>query len=136
MDMNLIKMVWEFAPALGAAVAVIVILLGVIGKMFGFTAIGDKSKLVDDTKIDKLNNGMEAIGARLETIERRITTVEHDVEARPTRQEIHALDLSMAKLDGRMGVFEAEIKAVRATVNRIDDFLLAISERSIRDSGR
>lgn len=122
---------------LGLVVAASSILV-VLGTVFvlkrsGFTAFGDKSKLVDDAKIDGVARDVkdikETLGDQISRVERRVTAVERDVQDRPTKTEIHNLQLALARMEGRFDLTESAVRATGASVTRMEDFLLRISER-------
>ncbi|EAU40177.1 hypothetical protein FP2506_11492 [Fulvimarina pelagi HTCC2506] len=110
---------------------VITVVLGVVFilKWTGFTAFGDRSKLVDAKAIVKVSEGVDAIATDLKNLDRRVAAVEKDVGDRATRQEVHDLQLSIARMEGRFDLMEASMKAIGGSVTRMEDFLLRISER-------
>ena len=111
--------------ALIAAGLVIAIVLGLVLvlKLTGFTAIGDKSKLVDNEKVDGVVKGISDIRSNLETLDKRMTHIESEIESRVTRDEIHELERAFLKLEGRLLVMEQIGNQTNHAVSRIEGYM-------------
>ena len=93
-------------------------------------AFGNQKKLVDDGQLAKVAKGVETIGGKLETVEQRLATVEHDLDQRATRTEVHEIQLALARYEGRMSVIEQVGKATNASVERIEGYMFEYGVRA------
>lgn len=107
---------------LGTLIAMLisVLAIGVLARQKGWLSIGDKTRVVD-------HDDLSSINSKLGGIDKRLTDVEHDLKNRPTREEVHNLDISVTKLDGRMDGIERVTNATNHAVNRIEEHLLRAS---------
>lgn len=119
---RLLMLLLENGGAIGMAVVIVVVLGGFFLKFKGWSGFGDREKLVSKDELGR-------ISSKLSTIDGRVSDIEHDLRARPSRSELHGLEISMTKLGGRIATVEMTTKATAAGVTRIEDFLLAIDER-------
>ncbi|MBZ9678911.1 DUF2730 family protein [Mesorhizobium sp. ES1-1] len=113
MDPTWVKLISDFSPALAAGVALTLLVIVAILKLFGFTGIADKSKLVNEGKLN----------ASLSAIEKRLATVENDITNRPTREEMHRLELSFTRLEGEVRSQGMTIQSTAAAIGRIEDYM-------------
>lgn len=110
---------------LGLMVAFIFIVMtvGVYLRQKGIVSIGDKTKVVAKDRL-------ASIDTRLGGIERRVTSVESDLKNRPTRREVHDLDIAVTKLDGRLQGLEKVTNSTNHSVLRIEEHMLRNSRLS------
>ncbi len=132
MDSFVPQLIEQAGPvAAGIAVVFLVIFFGL--KWTGLlTTIGDRKKLVDAGQMTAVANSLEGIKSSLDGLNRRMTVVEHDIEGRATRDEVHELELSFTRLEGRFDFLESTMKATAAGVTRIEDFMY---EAALRGRG-
>ncbi|PZO81618.1 MAG: hypothetical protein DI629_03515 [Mesorhizobium amorphae] len=144
------KILFDNSPALGLAVAAIAVLLGLlfpfILKMLGLV-VGDKSKLVGKEEIAATAGGVDDIKTRLSGVEKRLGTLEGGMELqlaniaaelrnRPTRDEIHALEKSFIRMEGRFEVIDVATQANRASLMRIEEQMYAAASAARSRDGR
>lgn len=92
-------------------------LLGILARQKGWIAIGDKTKVVEG---DRLNS----IDKKLGGIDRRLGDVENDLRHRPTRQEVHDLELSVTRLETKVVSIKETTEKTNRAVNRIEEFMM------------
>lgn len=114
----------------GLVVAATVLVVGTFMRTRGFALVGDKSRLVDSEQLDEVAQGVSAMASKFDGLEARVTAVERGLGECATRDEVHDLELAMTRLDGRLDTMFATSKATNASVTRIEDFLIRMSERS------
>ena len=119
MEKYLLPILEEGGP-IGALVVILVLVTGFILRQKGWLT-QDKSKVVSNSQLSELSSTVAAI-------DKRLATVEHDVEALPTREEIHELQLAHERLAGRLLVLENTTQATKAGVLRVEDFLINLSK--------
>ena len=112
----------ENAGPIGAVVAAVALGLATIIKAMGWTAFGDKSKIVATQKLQKIDGA-------LQSIDRRVGSIETDLQGRPTRKEMHDLELAFTRMQGRFEAVEQNTRATNAAVARIEDHMIRVSER-------
>ncbi|CAJ1391650.1 unnamed protein product [Effrenium voratum] len=104
-------------------VGVVVIGMAVIAyfvmRQKGWSAFGNKDRLVPTSRLD-------AIDGRLGKIEGRLTDVERDLENRPTRQEVKELQLGQVRMEERIKAIDEKVDATLAGNLRIQDARLCI----------
>lgn len=99
-----------------AAVIIVMVVIGVYLRQKGFVAIGDKTKVVNKDALASIDN-------KLGKIDQRLSDVEHDLKGRPTRAEVHDLDISVAKMDERLKSIDRGVHATNEAVTSINDFM-------------
>lgn len=119
MEKYLLPILEEGGP-IGALVVVLVLVTGFVLRQKGWLT-QDKSKVVSSSQLSELSTAVAAI-------DKRLVTVERDVEALPTRDEIHELQLAHERLAGRLLVLENTTQATKAGVLRVEDFLINLSK--------
>jgi hypothetical protein len=119
MEKYLLPILEEGGP-IGALVVILVLVTGFILRQKGWLT-QDKSKVVSNSQLSELSS-------RVGEIDKRLATVEHDIEALPTRAEIHELQLAHERLAGRLLVLENTTQATKAGVLRVEDFLINLSK--------
>ena len=112
----------EQAGPIGGVVAAVAIGLAGLIKAMGWTAFGDKSKVVAGQKLERID-------ASLGEIKQRVGAIETDLKGRPTRQELHDLELSFTRMEGRFQAVEQTVRATNSAVGRIEDHMIRVSER-------
>lgn len=96
---------------------VVFVALGLWVRKQGFLSVEDAARNAD-------NDNLSSINTKLGSVDRRLTEVEHDLQNRPTRDELHRLEISVTQLDGRMSSIEKTTTATNHAVNRIEEHLL------------
>lgn len=127
MDPQLIKLAFEYAPAIftGAIIAVAVMwMAGGALKGLGFSPFGDKSK-----PAEKLAAVTDATHTQLGEIERRLGAVEQDLQNRPTKDDQHRLELAFTRLEGQVMKSGATIQATANAIARIEDYMYAAAAK-------
>ena len=119
MEKYLLPILEEGGP-IGALVVILVLVTGFILRQKGWLT-QDKTKVVSNSQLSELSS-------RVGEIDKRLATVEHDIEALPTRAEIHELQLAHERLAGRLLVLENTTQATKAGVLRVEDFLINLSK--------
>ncbi len=93
-----------------------------------FTRPGSKAQ----EAVEKLAEivGKKASAEMQHDLERRVTAIEtvqattqRDFAHLPDKDAMHRIEMELQKLTGSMGVFEAQLKPVAASVSRIQDLL-------------
>jgi hypothetical protein len=114
----------------GAILAVVAIvgtvLGGIVFKNKAVVSVTDKEKLVDSKQLDLINSN-------LGEIEKRLGNVEHDVTSRATREEVHRLELSFTRMEGRFDGVSATTQATANAVSRIEQFMYDAALRAKGD---
>lgn len=128
-----VSLVETAGPVAAGIVAVLAIMfVGLKWSGVGFT-IGSRTTLVDDGKFDAVAAGVQGIADKIESVERRVTAVEQDVETRATREEVHEIKLAIAESKGQMAVLGEIGRQTRSSVERIEGYMLEIG---MAQSGR
>lgn len=132
MDSLVPKLIEQAGPvAAGIAVVLLVLFFGL--KWTGLLAtIGDRKKLVDSGQMTEVANSLAGIKQSLDGLATRMTTVERDIEKRATQDEVHELEISFTRLEGRFDYLESTMKATAAGVTRIEDFMYEAALRGPR----
>ena len=118
MESILLSLLEKGGP-LGFMIAFIVIMFGVGAflRQKGLLPASGKTATVD---LDRLSS----IDTKLGVVDRRLTDVEHDLRNRPTRRELHELDIAITKLDGRIDGIEKITTATNHMVWRIEQHFM------------
>ncbi|WP_147440315.1 hypothetical protein [Notoacmeibacter ruber] len=125
--MNLV----EQAGPVAAGIAVVLLILFFGLKWSGaFAMIGSGKSVIDNERLDQLATGIENIGERLGSIEGRVAHVERGLDDRVRRSEVHDLDIALARMEGRLDMMAAASQATGASVTRIEDYLLQLSQNA------
>ena len=114
---------YEKAGIWGLVVVLAVIFTGYTFRNKALLNVSDKDKIVDTGQLD-------AIDKKLSTIEGRLGTVENDVSNRATREEVHRLELSFTRMEGRFDSLSATTQATANAISRIEEFMYAAALRS------
>ncbi|MEO0496909.1 MAG: DUF2730 family protein [Pseudomonadota bacterium] len=93
------------------------LMIGVWLRQKGALALGDKTKIVERDELQSINQ-------KLGTIDGRLSDVEHDLSNRPTRRELHEIEISMTRLEGEVTSVGRVTKSTNDAVVRMEDFLL------------
>lgn len=126
---QLLALAFEYAPAVAAGVVLSVFVMTAVFKALGYTAIGDKAKLVDGNKIATVTSGVDAVRTQLGDIEKRLGAVEQDLQNRPTKDDQHRLELAFTRLEGEVRSSGMTIQATANAVSRIEDFMYQAAAR-------
>lgn len=110
----------------GFVVFIAVLTVGLVLRYKGFFMPMEKKDGGDKGQPYEITVVMSQIGK----MDARLKDLERDVEHLPTRAEIHALELSLTRLDGRFSTMEETTKATGRAVSRIEDFMIDVSKRN------
>lgn len=102
------------------------VVVGLFFKNKAVVSVSEKAKLVDSTQLD-------AINTNLGEIEKRLGNVEHDVTSRATRDEVHRLELSFTRMEGRFDSVSSTTQATANAVSRIEQFMYDAALRAKGD---
>lgn len=102
------------------AVLIIMTVVGVYLRQKGLVSIGDKTKVV-------MKDDLSSINTKLGGIDNRLKEVESDLRHRPTRQEVHDLELSMTRLETEVISIKDTTEKTNRGVNRIEEFMMQAS---------
>lgn len=131
-----VKILVDYSPALAGGVVATILVTVTLLKALGVTAqIGDKAALVPDSRMTDLATGVDDIKEKLSTIEGRVREVEHELSNRPTREEIHRLELSFTRLEGRLESQAATIQSTANAIGRIEDYMYTAAATARAKSG-
>ena len=83
---------------------------------------GKHAALVEDQ--DDLKAKVAQVERELARQRERLTNIEMEVRATPTREDIHNLTLAMAGMEGKMGVLEEKLTPVTAIMERMQELLM------------
>lgn len=125
----LIQLAFEYSPAVAVGAVIAVFVMTAVFKAMGFSGIGDKSKLVDNSKMQAVNSGVDAVKSQLGDIEKRLGAVEQDLQNRPTKEDHHRLELSFTRLEGQVMSQGMTIQATAIAINRIEEFMYQAAVR-------
>lgn len=112
----------ENGGVVGAIVVTTVVIVGMFLRYKGFL-MPEVNKSVTGPEIKALSSKIGQIDARLNDVER-------DIQHLPTRSEIHEIELSITRLEGRFENLDNTTKATSRAVSRIEDFMIDVSKRS------
>lgn len=110
MDPQWLKLIVDFSPALAAGVAATIFVVVVLMKVLGI-ALPGKSE--------------PALAEGISEIKERLAAVENDITNRPTREEMHRLELSFTRLEGEVRSQGMTIQSTAAAIGRIEDYMYA-----------
>lgn len=135
----LLKLAFEYAPAVAAGAVISVFVMTAVLKALGYSGIGDKSALVDGNKVNAVSSGVLVMQSQLSDIEKRLRTmeqvekrlavVEQDLPNRPTKEDHHRLELSFTRLEGGVQQMAAKIEATAHGITRIEDYMYAAAAK-------
>lgn len=116
-----------------AGVILVILALGGVAyfvlRAKGFVPAAPKAKRSDfkgiETRLDTLTSEVGGV-------KRRLTEVERDLEDRPTKADLHQLDLVLVRQDERMKAIENVTKATNAGVQRLEEFMIEASVKAGR----
>ncbi|WP_182085207.1 hypothetical protein [Aureimonas sp. ME7] len=115
--------------AAGIGIVLLVLIFGL--KKAGVSAVfGDRKTLVDDEKLTAVQSTVDKIDEKIETVARRVSAVERDIEQRATREEVHEIKIALARHEGRMAVIEQIGKATNSAVERIETYMFEYGVQS------
>lgn len=103
-----------------SAVLIVMTIIGVYLRQKGLVSIGDKKKVV-------LKGDLSSINTKLGGIDNRLKDVENDLRHRPTRKEVHDLELSMTRLETEVTSIKDTTEKTNRGVNRIEEFMMQSS---------
>lgn len=72
----------------------------------------------------KAADRVTAAEVRLATLEREQLILSARVDGVPTREALHGLEMSLARLEAQMGRIDERLKPISATMERMQDALL------------
>lgn len=101
----------------GVGLLALLLSIGNIGWAWISQPARDVSKRIDEVEQDA-ERGQAASLASLKEHDRRIQRVEDDIRHLPIKDDLHALEKTLAQV-------EARLTAISNTVTRVDDFLRA-----------
>ncbi|WP_158555157.1 DUF2730 family protein [Fulvimarina endophytica] len=111
-----------------------------IMRFFNLSLIGDRAKVVDPDRLDKVFGSIETMSEKLEerfkNLERRVADVESGLSDRPSRAEMHKIQLDFSDLKGRLGVMESVGQQTNAAVQRIEGYMFEYGVNAGRHAGR
>jgi archaellum component FlaC len=99
------------------AVLIVMTVIGVYLRQKGLVSIGDKTKII-------LKDDLSSINTKLGGIDNRLKDVENDLRHRPTRKEVHDLELSMTRLETEVVSIKDTTEKTNRGVNRIEEFMM------------
>lgn len=120
----------EQAGPLGAALGVVVLAAGaVVARTKGWIGLGTQPKDKDQKSEanGEIMTELRLINTRLGKFDERLGKVEQDLSTRPTHKDMHQLEVSLARMDERMGGLDRTTTATNASVIRIEEFLYQIA---------
>ena len=114
-------------------VAAIAAFLGSAGTIWAFLSRGSKRNAERIMALDdRLDAALADIGARANQHESRISRIEQTIAALPAKEDMHALQLELARMSGHLGVINATMEGnakvmsrLEAIVSRHEDHLLS-----------
>jgi hypothetical protein len=84
-----------------------------------------------DVRLKSVESATPAQGAKLEAVERavanlgsRMQAAETAINTMPTSTDIHALALSLSRIEGDLGRFDERLKPIGAIADRLQEILL------------
>lgn len=120
----------EQAGPVGAALGVVILTAGAVlaraKGWFGLSSQPAPKQTKPEANGDVMSE-LRSINARLGSFDARIKEVEHDLASRPTRQDVHRIEMSMVRMDERMAALSKTVETTGIGVTRIENILLAIS---------
>lgn len=125
----LLKIAAEYSPALVAGVVVTLFVIVTLLKFFGFSGIGDKHKLVDESKLSAVSVDISTVNQRLTTIDNRLSAVERDMPNRATREDVHRVELKNAEIRGEIRAQSATLQAMQTAIGRMEDGVYEAARR-------
>lgn len=72
---------------------------------------------------------MAELSRQVENVRERLTSVEHDLRGLPTREEIHAIQISHAQMTERLAMMDRTTTATGNAVARIENFMIEVSQK-------
>lgn len=124
----LMKLAFENAGPVATGVVLAVFAMVMILKALGFTGVtGDREKLDNGTKL--MSEGVAGVKTQLEDIDKRLGAVESDLHNRPTKDDIHRLEISFTRLEGQVLSSAATIQATAVAIGRIEDYMYQAASR-------
>ncbi|OYX87478.1 MAG: hypothetical protein B7Y75_02050 [Azorhizobium sp. 35-67-5] len=120
-----IMQVLGFLVSLGSLVTVIVMSRG--------KAAGDRVSAIEKQLSEKASTGRTgALEDRVDRLEDRTTSVEGELRHLPSREQTHAMEMTLRDLKGEIGVLTERMKPVVATSERLQEWLLEDAKESKR----
>lgn len=110
------------AGPLGAVIIVLGAMALWLFKVKGWTGFGDQSKMVAATRLDRIDSNLSDIKSRL-------SDVEIDLDRRPSREEFHQVEVTLARMDERLGNNGRINAATNAAVARIENYMIEQGSR-------
>lgn len=101
----------------------------------GSKALADVGKLRKEIEEDgderdrKAQIHAEAIIARFQLSEARLTKIESDLAHLPDREQTHRLEIAVERLTGGLAMLDERLKPVAAISDRLQEFLLEQARR-------
>lgn len=66
--------------------------------------------------------------ARLTRLDARLTSIEASLRAMPAREDLHKIELALARMEGEIGVMGQRLEPVAAIADRLQELLLQQSQ--------
>lgn len=84
----------------------------------------------DPEKADSMSGtkGIADVSARVNQLDKRLARVESDIEHLPTREELHIIELNLARMTERSIAIERTTEATGRAVGRIEDFMISVKK--------
>lgn len=120
----------RIAGPVGVVIVALAALAYFVMRRQGWAAFGDKDRMVSTARLDAIDGHLGKIDGQLAAVQTRLSHVEGDLEDRPTRTDLHQLQVSMARQDERIIAIERTTTATNASVGRIEAFLLDMAKRN------
>ena len=134
MDKLIVSLIEQGGPV-GVVVAVVVLLVivGAFLRQKGIIAFGDQTKVVRRDELGAINHKLKNVDQSLRGLDRRVQHVETDLQSRPTVKQVHDLEKSFVRMEGKFEAVETDIRATRAAVTRIEEHMYRMAEAAVSE---
>jgi hypothetical protein len=99
-----------------------VVIGGVIARSKGWFSQVEEPKAKSDSA-----DALRALTDKIGTIDNRLARVEGEMEHMPSRNELHALQLLLVELDGKIQLVERTTNSTGHAVGRLEDHFIRLS---------
>lgn len=106
------------ALVIAITIVLAIVFFGLFLRNRAVVSIGAKDKLVDNSQIVSIQEQLGAIASKVNGLER-------DVHDRATKDEVHQIELSVTRMEGRIDAMATTVQATAHGVSRIEQFMLA-----------
>lgn len=99
-----------------------------VGLFVAWLRFGGKRREEPNDTADEVAQMGKDVTAQIQRIDQRLSRVENDIEHLPTREEVHKMDVALAKMQSEMSGIDRVTKSSSFAIQRIENYILGVQK--------